>query len=492
MVELLLTAQQDQSRNATLQQLTAEHAATRLWQRDASLWYPAPATQARIQQRLGWLDLPTDADIVQQIAMVEQAVRERGAKQVVYVVPGVLGRAVRLWLGLVEPRSDLPIIVLDTAEPGAVGAVLALRDQEHTLVVHAGAFDTPQASALAAAVPADLLVPLPPNTGERFGALTVPALLPAALHGLPWHDVLQHVRVGDAAWRDLSEADHPGFQLGAGLSSSAQAGRDLLYLTTTQEQEPIAQWLEAFVGGALGKHRRGFVPFRNHPVVPQQIGHSIVVQLVDERSADGAAVHDDLHRTGVPIIDCRISGSADVAVFVWTWQIAITVAAMVIGLNPFDAPDADVINARVAQQVNHAPVSLPFIPNNWRELLQQARFLALVAYMPTASAPQLEQSRLSLSTALGIPVMLLFPLRDWLWELQLLHAGRPNGTIVVVSADAAPLHDARLAPLHALQVAQVAVELHTWRRMERSVVHVHANKGKASIIAEVLADLLKP
>jgi hypothetical protein len=162
------------------------------------------------------------------------------------------------------------------------------------------------------------------------------------------------------------------------------------------------------------------------------------------------------------------------------WQLALAVAAMVIGLNPFDAPDADVINARIAQQVNQAPVSSPFIPDNWRQSVQQARFVALAAYLPPAFVPQLEQICTDVSTALGMPVTLVFPLRDWLWELQLLHAGRPGGAVVALSSSSAP-PDLRLAPLHALQQAQLAVELDTWQRMGRPVAHMQINEGTVSL-----------
>jgi hypothetical protein len=416
-------------------------------------------------------------------------VRERGATQIVYIVTGVLGRAVRLWLGLVEPRTDLPIMILDMVEPGAVGKVLTLRDQMPTIVVHAGPFDTPQAQALAAALPADLLVPLPPNTGERFGALTAPALLPAALQGLAWRDMLQQVRMGDATWRNVNEEDHPGFHLGAALGTSAQAGRDLLYLHVPSAQETMARWLEAFVSGALGKHRRGFVPFVNHAVISEQIRHSVVVQISDERSANDAAVYDHLHRSGVPVIRCAVNNPADVAVLVWTWQLAVAVSAMVIGLNPFDAPDADVINARIAQQVDHAPAALSGIPPDWRQSLQQARFLALAVYLPHENTLQLQQMCVSLAQSLRMPVTLLFPQRDWLWELQLLHAGRPHGAILALSS-ATPPSDPRLAPLHALQRAQLAVELDTWRRMSRPVAHLQMNKEKTTSVVDALSDLL--
>lgn len=489
MIEQRLSVHQTQARDALLHQLAAEHAAARLWQRDASLWYPAPETQARIRQRLGWLDLPADADVAAQIALVERMLAERSAQQIVYVVAGVLGRAVRLWLSLVAPRSDLPIIVLDAAEQAAVAQALDACAHTPTLVVHAGPFDTPQAQALAAALPADLRVPLPADVGERFGALTAAALLPAALLGLHWRSILHHVREVDAAWRTQNEAVMP-FLLGATLGAAAQAGRDLLHLHALPPQAPLVRWLEALVGGALGKHRRGFVPFVDAPPPVVRSEHSIVVRVVGEGGLMGDDRQADLQQAGVPVLRCAVPTAVDAAIWVWTWQLAIVVAAMVIGLNPFDAPDADVINARIAQQLADPPARLPVLAADERQALRRGRFVAIAAYLPHTAAPQLAQVRASLATRLSMPVTLVFPLRDWLWALQLLHAGRPDGTIVILSAAQPSLPDPRLDVLQRLLRTQLVVERETWRRMERPVVQMQIDPTDARAVADVLAQML--
>jgi hypothetical protein len=67
--------------------------------------------------------------------------------------------------------------------------------------------------------------------------------------------------------------------------------------------------------------------------------------------------------------------------------------------------------------------------------------------------------------------MVTFPLRDWAWTLQLLHAGRPGGAVLALSTDALP-PDPRVAPLAVLERTQLAVEADTWQRMGHQFAHV--------------------
>ena len=469
MLEFFLTVQQAQTRDAALHQLAADRSATRLWQHDASLWYPAPDTQARIRQRLGWLDLPNTTVITSAVAALHAAIEQRRAEQIVYVAPGIVGRAARVWWSLVAEQSRAPgTLLVESADPHTVEHALVFRDRAPTLTVHAGAFDTPQAQALAAALPADLHVPLPPRVGDRFGALAAPAVLPAALHGWDWQAAFEQID-GVNAHADQS-ADNQYFQLGVSLGALAQAGHDLLHIVAPPPLEPLARWLASFVAGALSKHRRGFVPIVGVLPTPTSYAQSVVVQLVDQSNSAADATLADLHRAGVPIVRCAISSDADIAALVRTWQLAVVVAAMLIGVNPFDAPDADAINARIVQQIAAQPPG-PATSGDWKQLAARARFLAIAAFLPPAYDEQLEQIRASLAASLAIPVMLVFPLCDWAWTLPLLHAGRPGGAVLAISADAAPA-DRRVAPLVVLERIQLAVEVDTWQRMGHQFAHV--------------------
>jgi hypothetical protein len=492
-IETFLSERQQYMVGVMLHHLVNERAAERLWQRDASLWYPAPDTQARIRQRLGWLDLPSPADVEAALTPLRAAINQHAAEQIIYVAPSVLGRAARLWLSLVDQHSNLPhVLLLDSAEPTTVEQALAQRARKRTLVVHAGAFDTPQAAALAEALPSDVVVPLPPTVGERFGALSVAALAPAALLGLDWDQMLSPAAsVQDCAHFGHSFADNHYSQLGASLGTLAQAGHDLLYILATPRLEPLARWIEALVAGALSKHWRGFVPVVGLPPAPRYAQNSLVLALrhADDPAATLAAQVEKAQQMHVPVVRLTVHEQADIAAYVMLWQLAVAVAAVVLGLNPFDAPDADVINARMAQQREHPPVVASPTVMKLRGMLRDARFLAIAAFLPQAYDADLRALQAAIGATYGLPVALIFPLRDAAFSLQLLHAGRQGGLVLALSAAQAQV-DQRMAGLAKVEQAQLAVELETWQRMRQPHVHVNLHHDIHAGLAQVAAELL--
>jgi hypothetical protein len=492
MIELFLASHAQQVHDAVLERLANERSVERLAQRDASLWYPAPDTQARIRQRLGWLDLPSVAEVESALAALRTAIRERAAEQVIYVVPGVLGRAVRLWLACAARQQQAPsVLVLDTPDPAAVQHALKLHRQAHTLVVHAGVFDTPQAQVLAAALSPDLVLSLPPTVGDRFSALSVPALAPAALCGLDLRTMLDRARQVQAAL-SISQADTQVLQLGAALGALAQAGHDLLHLVASRELDPLARWLEALVAGALSKHWRGFVPVVGQVPTPRHARKSLLIDLgfADQH---GTATHQlvkEAQLSNLPVVRVTLRDAADAAAQVMLWQLAIAITAMVIGLNPFDNPDADVINARIRQCMAAALASSTASVNDLHARLRNARFVAIAAYLAPAYHADLEALQATLATTYDVPVMLVYPLRDAAFSLQLLHAGRQGGVVLALTVEGMlPERDDSVAQLTALQRAQLAVEMETWQHMQRNYVHIVLSADVRASFAQMRAQL---
>lgn len=485
-IEVVVPATQRQVYQGVLQRFAAESVAERLWAADASLWYPAPPTQARIRQRLGWLDLPDMGEVEAALHALQQAMIMHGAQQIIYVVPGVLGRAARLWVSLTHASPTGPALVLvESADPETIAGVLAQQARMPSLVVHAGAFDTPQAQALAAVLPAGHAVPLPPNVGERFGALSAAALLPAIMQGLEWQALVRTARQAvDAMHTSEQLADNHYLQIGALLGTAAQAGRDLLHLVAPPPLEPVADWLAALVGGALGKHQRGFVPVNS--AIPQAA--SSVVELIGQDLQDEQ--DGGVYNASVPVVRWTARSVADVARLVLVWQLAVASTAIVIGLNPFDAPDADIINARISTQLTHSQETeaLPVQRSNLSPFqlkdLHNEGFIVITAYLPQAYDAGLRALQQKLAAQHNLPVLVVYPLRDWLWSLQLLHAGRPNGAILVLSS-VEKSTDPRVAPLVRLQQTHLRVELETWQRLGRSVTHVQLDGDIGQVLRQI-------
>ncbi|MEU6728935.1 glucose-6-phosphate isomerase [Nonomuraea wenchangensis] len=235
--------------------------------------------------------------------------------------------------------ADVPLTVLDTADPGQVRRALADRP-ESTVVV--AATDTAEGDAClrlyeelferAGLAPAGRVVavanpgtPLAEHARERGyavvpagedGALSAAALLPAALAGAGVARLLDDAEeVLPLLSRDVG---NPGLDLGAALGGAALAGRDKLLLE--DRLSPIAglpDWVEALVTGSTGKQGRGILPVVGADPLP---------------AADELVVGLD-----TDLGDVRVDGRLGAQFLVWEY--ATAVAALLLGVDPDDRPE---------------------------------------------------------------------------------------------------------------------------------------------------------
>jgi glucose-6-phosphate isomerase len=464
-----------------LSRLSAKGAVQRLWDHDPSLWYPAPDTQSRILQQLGWLDLPPPfAELTAGLQPWLDNITERQITDLLFVAPGMLARAARLWRDSFRSSSpQLRLHLLDSADPLTMQQQLPMLNSERTLVMRTSVSGTATVESLRRTIAAYgnvVQLALPANVSERFATLSLPGLAVAFLSRLDVQRLQAKALDMRQQCQDENLHINPGFQLGVVLGVLAQQGRDLLLVAAPEELRALATWIEALVAGSLSKHRRGFVPVAT-PLPPRSYADAFVVQLhapgleTSESIKDAALLAD----AGVPTIDLTVSDHDNLAAQVMLWQVAVVVAAMVIGLNPFDAPDADLLNHHIQQKLQRPPIVLPQASHRISEdvvssiapILQGARFVALAAYLPPSFDRQLQALRSTIAERLDVPALLVYPLRDADFSLQLLHAGRPGGVILVLSAkpDSAALATTGMQSLHAAMHAQLATELEAWIQM---------------------------
>ena len=117
------------------QAAVAERAASGLWRREPSAWSDDRDVQAKIANRLGWLDSPAlMADSAPRLRTFAESVRRDGFSDVVLLGMGgssLAPEVLRAVLG--RARSEWPRLhVLDSTDPGAVLAVHTV--PERTLV----------------------------------------------------------------------------------------------------------------------------------------------------------------------------------------------------------------------------------------------------------------------------------------------------------------------------------------------------------------------
>ena len=188
--------------------------------------------------------------------------------------------------------AGLPLVVLDTTDPGQVTA--ALSDLERTVVVvssksggtietdsHRRAFVAAFAEAglneqeigarfvvvtdpgsplseTAAEMGARAVFLADPTVGGRYSALSAFGLVPAALAGA---DVGSAPRRGEELAERLVKPDNAALKLGATMGAAVRAGRDKLALADGASAiTGFGDWAEQLIAESTGKEGRGILP----------------------------------------------------------------------------------------------------------------------------------------------------------------------------------------------------------------------------------------
>lgn len=358
--------------------------ATRIWERDTSLWTDDPAAAHKIANRLGWLDAPgTFLDDVVELTAFATAVAEDGYTDVVVCGMGGSSLAPDV-LAQVFPRSahGLRIHVLDSTDPAALIGIEAITDPATTMRIIATKSGTttetlaflahyfeeeqhrvgrvPATDAgngfIAVTDPGDSLDAIPhsglfretflnpPEVGGRYSALTYVGLVPAALQGLDIGALLDDGRL--MAERCMpDDGANPGLALGVALGTFAKAGRDKLTLVIEPALAALGAWLEQLIAESTGKSGMGIVPVDGEPLAaPAAYGMDRVFVRIGRptksawRSQTDSAL-DALATAGHPVIDLDLEGGSWVGGEFLRWEFATAVAGIVLGVNPFDEPN---------------------------------------------------------------------------------------------------------------------------------------------------------
>ncbi|TFV59325.1 glucose-6-phosphate isomerase [Geodermatophilus sp. DF01-2] len=338
-------------------QLTGDDVAARLVRKDPTLWGPEAESEAAI--RLGWLDLPaTSRELVGRLAELHAELQSEGLDRVVLCGMGGSSLAPEV----ICRTAGVPLVVLDTTDPGQVAAAMA--DLERTVVVVSsksggtvetdsqrrafiGAFAaagldedrigarfvvvTDPGSPLsetASAMGARAVFLADPDVGGRYSALSAFGLVPAALAGV---DVGALLEEAAELAEQLAEPGNAALELGVALGAGFHTGRDKVTLADGGRGgrdtgiQGFGDWAEQLIAESTGKQGRGLLP--------------VVVESADAPGATGpdallAVVGGDPVDPGPSV---GVTGPLG-AQFLG-WEYATAVAGRVIGINPFDQPN---------------------------------------------------------------------------------------------------------------------------------------------------------
>ncbi len=369
--------------DAAAAQAIRERIASRIWERDHTVWKQSPR---EIANRLGWL--ASAEDMRKRSAVITAAaerVRADGYDRLILLGMGGSALAPEVFHKTFGARRGYPILgVQDSTDPSAVLACKETIDPPRTLFVvstKSGStvetfsflryFYNTMAEALGPARtgahfiaitdPGSALAELAaahgfrdvflndPNIGGRYSALSFFGLVPAALTGIDIEILLD--RAVAAAERERAESAHPaelpcGAYLGTVLGEMAKAGRDKVTFVLSPGIAGFGDWLEQLIAESTGKEGKGILPVVGEPQGPGNYGNDrffVFLHLKDDEGDDDRA--EVLVRLGHPLVRIELEDVYDLGAQCFLWEMATAVAGWRLGINPFDQPDVEAAKA---------------------------------------------------------------------------------------------------------------------------------------------------
>ena len=324
------------------------------------------------EERLGWVDLPLTAasELPEYLRLREELLAE-GFRRLVVVAMGGAALAPRALVSGLRQGAGLEVRFLDSLAPEAVReavrpdrlpqAVFAVASKSGT-TVETRSLEAVIFRALrdAGAVPGrQFLAVTDPGTplhrwagragyrrwfagrvdvGGRFSALSAFGLLPAILAGYALEDELKAVRRVREALDGDRGADDPAFRLGALLARLRAGGRFRAYLSASAGHREMLPWLEQLFSESTGKRGTGILPVIAGPPRGPSCGDAFCIHLGPAAGGDRERL-EAAARAGIPVVHCP-SGAARLPCL-FRLQIAVSVAAFRMGVDPYDQPDVE-------------------------------------------------------------------------------------------------------------------------------------------------------
>jgi RpiB/LacA/LacB family sugar-phosphate isomerase len=347
----------------------------RIFQRDPALFSPEPKEQPAIKAALAWISLPAEmTERLPELTSFASEIRQARFRDLVLMVEDAEASPVadvaRLWgatsgalrlhvLGVTEPAALAALeesILLDAALFIAVGgpntgkAFEGLEARLWATMLDVCAGDTKRTGAHFAAITC-AQSPLAqiaeahhyrrvfhgtPGIGEAFTVLGFEGLVPALLLGLDPGRLLTRTRAMVEACRGDRIEDNPGASLGVLLGSLAKHGRNKLTLLPSKSLLPLGPWIARVLSLASADR---IVATWTEPLLPSYPPDRIFVHLQtdDDAPAIPSEQMEALHLAGHPYMQIAVRDRHEMGAELFRWEIAATIAALVLGTNPFSA-----------------------------------------------------------------------------------------------------------------------------------------------------------
>jgi glucose-6-phosphate isomerase len=508
--------------------LVAERFASRLFAQDATLWGPEAEAEASV--RLAWTGLPRSSrPLVGEVAALREHFRGEGVDRVVLCGMGGSSLAPEV----VCATAGVPLVVLDSSDPGMVRA--ALTDLERTVVVVSSKSgstletDSQRRAFQAAFTEAGIdpttrivvvtdpgspleqqsradgyrVVNADPDVGGRYSALTAFGLVPSGLAGA---DVEALLDDAEAVADVLAEDDegNPALRLGAAMAATAPLRDKLVLVDDGSGIVGLPDWAEQLIAESTGKDGTGILPVvvatEEEPEVARPGPDTTVVRLKGD--AEDADSTDELVQPDRS--DIEVTGSLGAQLLLW--EVATAVAGRLLGINPFDQPDVESAK-KAARGLLEDPgaaaeppaftegaveaVTLPAALRSLDARLDERGYVAVMAYLDRLADASLADVRRHIADHTGRPTTFGWGPR-FLHSTGQFHKGGPAcGVYVLITA--APQSDLPIAgrdfTFGQFIAAQAAGDAQVLAGRGRPVLHLHLTDHDAGLaqVKEALA-----
>ena len=438
--------------DAAFSRLAQFRFAEALWNRTLEIWSPDPSVQAKVGNRLGWLQaIESVTPGLDRVRGFAEGVRAGGFTDVVLLGMGGSSLAPEVMRHILGVTTGYPRFrMLDSVDPAAVRDAMSRADtslfifasksggtiEPNVMAVEArrrveAAGHQPWASRFVAITDEntalhqraraeqfrDIFVN-PADIGGRYSALSYFGVVPAALMGADIERLLAGGRAMADACRASDPRTNPGLALGAFIAGAADAGRDKLTLVVSPRLASFGLWVEQLIAESTGKQGKGIVPVTGEGAAARfgKDRAGVVMQLGDEPAGTDAI--ERLRSTGAPIFTIRMDDATALGAEFFRWEVATAACGWLMRINPFDEPNV--------QQAKDATRAL---------LETYATTRRLPTPEPHASR---DGVRLTLSTAAESMLGSASPEEF----LKVVGAGDYLGLLTYVSPNAKPLADA--------------------------------------------------
>ncbi len=364
----------------SLRQMDKNSVASKIWEKDASLWKKDPEAQKVIKNRLGWLGVMSIMqDRADDLKAFADEVRQAGYTSVVLLGMGGSSLAPEVINRVFGEAQGYPrFFMLDSTAPGTILAVERRIDPVKTLFivatksggttetisfyryfrekVNAAKGDKGGENFVAITDPGTSLETLAqkegfrrtflnmPDIGGRYSALSYFGIVPAALMGVDIDALLDNSEtMAEACAPCVSAQDNPGVWLGTIMGELYKAGHDKVTITTSPDLDSFGLWAEQLLAESTGKEGKGLIPITGEPLGrPSAYGRDrLFVYLRLDGSTDEQQEHDlqKLENAGQPVVRLRMKSKADLGAEFFRWELATAVAGYLLGIDPFDEPN---------------------------------------------------------------------------------------------------------------------------------------------------------